>query len=109
MLNKWKRQGLRGRVYAKRARSFDGGSSKGRLDIKDKPRFKKRFFNLDPSKLPKSHHDKVKKPNAQKGKSGNSLNEKSTCAKCKKEHIGECLVGTGNYYGCVKCGNKVKD
>lgn len=26
---------------AKRARSFDGGSSKGRLEIQDKPRFKK--------------------------------------------------------------------
>ena len=33
----------------------------------------------------------MKKPNAQKGKSVNSLNEKPTCAKCKKEHIGECL------------------
>ena len=28
--------------YAKRARSFDGGSSKNRLEIQDKPRFKKR-------------------------------------------------------------------
>ena len=29
---------------ANRARSFDGGSSKGRLDIQDKPRFKKGFL-----------------------------------------------------------------
>ena len=29
---------------AKRARSFDGGSSKERLEIRDKPRFKKRVF-----------------------------------------------------------------
>ena len=30
---------------AKRARSFAGGSSKGKLDIKYKPRFKKRLPN----------------------------------------------------------------
>ena len=28
---------------AKNSTSFDGGSSKGRLDIKEKPRFKKRY------------------------------------------------------------------
>ena len=30
---------------AKRVKSFDGGSSKGRLDIQDKPGFKKRVSN----------------------------------------------------------------
>ena len=52
MLNKWKRQGLRGRVYAKRARSFDGGSSKCRLEIQHNPRFKKRISNQVRSNFP---------------------------------------------------------
>ena len=30
---------------AKRERSFEGGSSKGRLEIQEKPRFKKRVSN----------------------------------------------------------------
>ena len=30
---------------AKRVRSFDSVSSKGRIDIQDKPRFKKMFYN----------------------------------------------------------------
>ena len=36
---------------AKKARLFDGGSSKGRLDIQDKPRFKKRMSNCKTSKM----------------------------------------------------------
>ena len=32
----------------KRVWSFDGGSSKGRLDIQDKPRIKKRDYNKVP-------------------------------------------------------------
>ncbi len=32
----------------KRGKSDDCGSSKGRLEIQDKPRFKKRFSNKDP-------------------------------------------------------------
>ena len=35
--------------YAKRTRSFDGCSSKGRHEIQDKPRFKKRVSNQVPS------------------------------------------------------------
>ena len=37
----------------KRARSYNGGSSKNRLDIQDKPRFKKRVSN-SPFQVPKS-------------------------------------------------------
>ncbi len=40
--------------YAKRARSFDSSSSKGRLYIQDKPGFKKRFSNQVSSNIPKS-------------------------------------------------------
>ena len=47
---------------AKRARSFDGGSSKERLEIKSKPRFNKRVCNQVPSKFPKSRDDRVSNP-----------------------------------------------
>ena len=38
---------------ARRARYFDGGSSKGRLDIHDKPKFKKKSYNKFPSNFPR--------------------------------------------------------
>ena len=40
-------------IDAKKAKSFNGGSSKGRLDIPDKPRFMKRSSNKNPTKFPK--------------------------------------------------------
>ena len=51
---------------AKRARSFDGGSSKGWLDIEDKPRFEKRVSNQVPSKFPKARDDRVFNPKPKK-------------------------------------------
>ena len=39
---------------AKMERSFDGSSSKNRLEIQDKPRFKKWLSNQVPSKFPKA-------------------------------------------------------
>ena len=44
---------------AKRSIYFDGGSSKNRLDIHDKPRFKKRLSSQVPSKFPKASGDRV--------------------------------------------------
>ena len=45
-----KRQGLSEKIRdAKRARSYDGCSSKNKLEIQDKPRFKKRVSNHVPS------------------------------------------------------------
>ena len=52
---------------AKRAKSFHGGSSKGRLDIQDKPRHIKSFPNQVPSDLPKAHDDRVSNSKPQKG------------------------------------------
>ena len=40
--------------YARRERSFDGGSSKNRLEIQDNPKFKKRVSNQVPYKFPRS-------------------------------------------------------
>ena len=47
---------------AKRARYFDWGSSKGRLEIQDKLRFKKRFTNQVCSNFPKAVDDRVSNP-----------------------------------------------
>ena len=51
---------------SRRARSFDGGSSY-RLEIQDKPRFKKRVHNQVPSKSPNNSGDMVSKPKPKKG------------------------------------------
>ena len=54
--------------YAKRARSYDGGSSKNRLQILDKPRFKKRVSNYVPSKFLNARDDKGNELKPKKGK-----------------------------------------
>ena len=77
---------------AQRARSFDGCSSKGRPDIKDKQTFKKSFSNQVPSKFSNCRDDKVTKPRSQKGKSGNSPNAKPTCIMFGHGHFVGCLV-----------------
>ena len=59
--------------------SFDGGSSKGSLDIQENPNFKKRFSNEIHSKFPKACDEKVPKTKAQKGKGGISTSKKPTC------------------------------
>ena len=92
---------------AKRARSFDGGSSKNMLEIQHKPRFKKRVSSQVPTKFPKSSGDRVSHPKFKKGRGTNSPTEKPTCGKCGKKHYGNCLKGTDNFFGCGKTGHKV--
>ena len=60
---------------AKRAKLFDGGSAKNRLEKQDKPRFKKHVSNKVSSKFPKAHDDKGNKLRAKKRRSGSSPNE----------------------------------
>ena len=79
------------------------------LEIKDKSRFKKRVSNQVPSNLPKASMDRVCNPKSQKGRCGNSPSDKLTCAMCRKKDRGECLVGTGNSFGCGNEGHKVRD
>ena len=57
---------------AKKASSFESGSSKGRLDIKDKPRFKKRYYNQVSSKFQKGRYDGVSNPKSPKGRGTSS-------------------------------------
>ena len=77
----------------KRAKSYEGGTSKGRLDIQDKTRLKKRNFNQVPSKLPKARKYSVSNHMSKKPTSRNSPSDKQCCTKCDKKHLGECLVG----------------
>ena len=94
---------------AKRSRSYDGGILKIRLEIQDKPRFKKRVSHQVPSKFPKSSGDRVYNPKFKKGRCTNSPNEKSTCGKCGKKHYGDSLKGTVNCFSCGKSGHKMRD
>ncbi|TMW94998.1 hypothetical protein EJD97_009503 [Solanum chilense] len=91
---------------SKRARDFDGSSSKNRLEIQDKHRFKKRVSSSAPTKIPKARGDKVSNPNFKKGRGTNSQNEKPTCGKYGKKHYDNCLKGTDNFFGCGKSGHK---
>ena len=93
---------------AKRARSYDGGSSKERIAIRDKPRFKKRVSNQVTFKCPKARNDRVSRNKPKKGRDTSSTNKKPTCPKCGKGHLGECLVGTGNCFSCGKSGHKMR-
>ena len=45
--------------HAKRERSSDGSSSNNRLEIQDKPRFKKRVSSQVPSKFPNASDNRV--------------------------------------------------
>ena len=63
---------------AKRERSFNGGSSKNRLEIQDKPKFKKRVSNHVPSKFPRDSGNRVSNPKFKKVKGTNTPNEMPT-------------------------------
>ena len=93
---------------AKRETSFDGGSSKDRLDIQDKTTFKKRSSNQVPIKCSKDRDDRVSNPKPQKGRGTSSPTKKITCGKCGKQHYDHCLKGKNNYFCYGKSGHKVQ-
>ena len=72
---------------AKRERSYNGGTSKGKFEIQDKLKLKKRFSNKHPSNFSKANKDSVPNSKPQGGKSSSSQYEKPNCAKCGKEHM----------------------
>ena len=94
---------------AKRARSLEGGSSKGRLYIQDNPRFKKIFSNKFPSKFHKARDDRVYYLKPKKGRGTNLPTKKTIYQSCSKRHYGDCLIGKDNYFSCCKSRNKVKN
>ena len=52
---------------ANKAKSFEVSSSKSRLDVQDKPNFKKRFLNQVPSNFSKNRNDRGSNPNLKRG------------------------------------------
>ena len=77
---------------SKREKSFESGSSKSRLDVQDKPKFKKRFSNQVPFNFSKNCNNRGSNPKPQKGRNVDPPKERPTCHKCGKKHVGECLV-----------------
>ena len=61
----------------KRESSSDGGFSNNRLEIQDKPKFKKRLSNQFLYKIARDSGDRVSKPQFKKGKGTNSRNNLS--------------------------------
>ena len=51
----------------------------------------------------------MSKPKPQKGRNIYPPRERPTCGKSGNKHVGECLIGTNNCYGCGKDGRMVKD
>ena len=62
MLNRFTRLDSRG---IKSTMFYERGTSKGRLEIKDKPRFRNRVSDHVPSNLLKSKKDRVSNPKSQ--------------------------------------------
>ena len=92
---------------AKRERSFDGGSSKNSLEIRDNLKFKRCVFNQVGYKFRIASGYKVSNPKFNKVKGTNSPYNKTTCGKCCKKHYGDCLKGTKNCFGCSKSGHRL--
>lgn len=94
---------------AKRERPYNGGSSRCKLEIQDKPTFIKRFFNQSSPNV-----TTVKKDRVYISLSHNEENlvvhvEKLNCEKIGKRQGGKCLLRTNNFYVCGKSGNIRRD
>lgn len=94
---------------AKKAKSFESWSSKSRLDVFDKPKFKKRFSKQVPSTFSKNGTDRDSNPKPQKERNVDPPTERSTYGKWGKWHEGECFVGTNSCSCCGKAFHKFKD
>ena len=90
-------------------KAYVGCTSKVRLEIQDKPKFRERVSNQVPSKFPRTTKDRVYNPKSQNARSEKPLSDKATCSKCGEKHWGECLVWKGNCFGCGKEVHKLKD
>ena len=74
------------------------------LDVKGKPKFKKRFLNYVPSDFSRNLNDR----GSNRGGKVDPPRETPTCGKCGKKNGGEHLVGTNICYGCGKGVHMVK-
>ena len=67
------------------AKSFDDGSLTGKLDIQEKPRFKKRFYNQDTSNFPKARDHMVS--NTKNGRGTSTPSKKANLWNVRKEAL----------------------
>ncbi|XP_015075520.1 uncharacterized protein LOC107019612 [Solanum pennellii] len=94
---------------AKKSGSLESGASNSRIDIQDKPKFKKRFSTQVTSNFSKNRNDRGSNPKPQRGRNVNPPKERPICGKCVKKHIGESPVGTNSCYDFGKGSHMVKD
>ncbi|XP_015078348.1 uncharacterized protein LOC107022176 [Solanum pennellii] len=93
----------------KKATSFKSSYLKSRLDVKDKPKIKKKFLNQVSWIFYKNCNDRGSNPKTQRGRNVEPLKETPTCVKCGKKHVGVCLVRTNSFNGFGKGMHMVKD
>ena len=67
---------------ARKTKSYEGGTSKHRLEFQVKPRLNKSFSNQVPYKYSKGRDSNVTKPRSQNGIGCDSPCKKPTCTKC---------------------------
>ena len=91
---------------AKRETSFDGGSSKDRLEIQEKTTLKKMVSNQGNSNLPKARDYIFSNPKLKKGRDTSSPSKKPSCRKCCKKHYCYCLNGMHYCFACGKSGTR---
>ena len=101
----------RGREGKKPRPSYKDGSSSGRnlLGFKDRPKFKKGHHHSGNTTTSRNSNVKVKKLVPKKGNDRNALCSSKRFGKFGRLHVGECLVGTNDCYGCGKSGNLIRD
>lgn len=55
------------------------------------------------------NRDRVFNFHSQGMNKGVSYNERSTCDKCRNQHLGKCLASTNGCFGCGKKVHKMRD
>ncbi|XP_049368008.1 uncharacterized protein LOC125832865 [Solanum verrucosum] len=93
----------------KRARSYEGNSSKGKFEGQGRASFKRRFSNKGFSSALRDNKDRASNPKTQGGNSGGSSMVRPTCAKFGKKHDDKCLVSTEGCYSCRNSGHLMRD
>ena len=73
---------------ARKTRSYEGATSKDKLEIQDNPNLKKRLSNQVPSNFPTARNDRVCNPSPQRGRGSGSPSENPTCGKYGKKTFG---------------------
>ncbi|KAK4717896.1 hypothetical protein R3W88_016234 [Solanum pinnatisectum] len=96
---------------AKREKTGDGDFSYLRSNGHGRSRFQQRFSGQGSSNAPTSKFkkDSVSNLKPKRGNGGGNGSSIPTCQKCGKSHLGKCLMGTDNCYGCGKSGHCLRD